>query len=92
MTYQVFQVKDWYDVNILPICVWDGYLHMCLPVFLVLCLGYLGTKDRLQKDEAIKNESSDIKKVLGSLTQGVALTVNFPELLEKEKEQKSNNQ
>ena len=57
---------------------------MILPVFLMLSLGYLSTKARLEKDEKLKNESSDIKKVLGSLTQGVALTVNFPDLVQKE--------
>ena len=50
----------------------------------MLSLGYLSTKARLEKDEKLKNESSDIKKVLGSLTQGVALTVNFPDLVQKE--------
>ena len=79
MTYQVIYVKLWYDVKLLPICMWDGYLHMVLPTFMMVVLGYLGTKQRLRKDQKMANEFSDIKKVLGSMTQGVALTVNFAE-------------
>ena len=47
MTYQVIEVKIWYDVGLLPICIWDGYLHMVMPVFLMLSLGYIGTKERI---------------------------------------------
>ena len=51
---------------------------MLLPIILMLILGYLGTKERLLKDEKMKNEFDDMKKVLGNLPQGVALTVDFP--------------
>ena len=46
----------------------------------MLILGYLGTKERLLKDEKMKNEFDDMKKVLGNLPQGVALTVDFPSM------------
>ena len=45
---------------------------------MMIALGYHGTKERIRKDQEMKNELSDVKKVLGSLTQGVALTVNLP--------------
>ena len=79
MTYQVINVKIWYDVGLLPICVWDGYIHMIWPTFLMICLGYIGTKERIRKDEKIQNEFNDVKKILGSISTGIALTVNFPE-------------
>ena len=78
ISYLVVQVKLWYGVTLSPICVWDSYLHMLLPIILMLILGYLGTKERLLKDERMKNEFDDMKKVLGNLPQGVALTVDFP--------------
>mmetsp|Transcript_2382 Transcript_2382/g.3021 ORF Transcript_2382/g.3021 Transcript_2382/m.3021 type:complete len:127 (+) Transcript_2382:595-975(+) len=77
MTYQVIFVKIWYDVKLLPICVWDGYLHMILPTFMMLGMGYVGARERIRKDEKLANEFADIKKVLASLSQGVALTVDF---------------
>ena len=40
---------------------------MLLPIILMLILGYLGTKERLLKDEKMKNEFDDMKKVLGNL-------------------------
>lgn len=49
----------------------------------MLVLGYLNSKERVLKDEKMQNDMSDIKKVLGSLSQGVALTVNFKELSQK---------
>ena len=67
MVYQVINVKIWYNVMLLPICVWDGYIHMIIPTFLMLALGYVSTKERILKDEKIQNEFSDIKKILGSL-------------------------
>jgi hypothetical protein len=81
MVYMVINVKLWYGVGLLPICIWDGYLHMIMPVTLMISLGYVGTKERIKKDEKMQAEFSDIKKVLGSLDQGVALTVNFPDLM-----------
>lgn len=50
---------------------------MIQPVIFMLVLGYLNSKERVLKDEKMQNDMSDIKKVLGSLSQGVALTVNF---------------
>ena len=67
MTYMVIETKSWYQVNILPIYVWDGYLHMILPTILMLLLGYIGTKERILKDEKMESDFSDIKKVLGNL-------------------------
>ena len=68
MTYQVTYVKLWFDTPIIPICVWDGYLHMVLPTFMMIALGYHGTKERIRKDQMMTKELSDLKKVLGSLT------------------------
>jgi len=67
MVYQVIETKLWYDVGLKPICIWDGYLHMFMPVLLMISLGYVGTKERIKKDEKMQAEFSDIKKVLGSL-------------------------
>lgn len=67
MTYQVINVKLFYDVTVLPICIWDGYLHMILPVCLLIVLGYIGTKERILKDRKMEDDMSDIKKVLGNL-------------------------
>ena len=47
MIYQVLCIKIWYDVKLTPICVWDCYLHMFLPAFMMVALGYLGAKDRI---------------------------------------------
>ncbi len=56
---------------------------MVLPTFMMIALGYHGTKERIRKDQEMKNELSDVKKVLGSLTQGVALSVNLPDKIAK---------
>lgn len=50
MVYQVVNVMLWYEVELLPTCIWDGYLHMILPTFLMLALGYVGSKERIKKD------------------------------------------
>ena len=47
MTYQVIQVKIWYSVKLLPICMWDGYLHMFTPCIFMLILGYINSKQRI---------------------------------------------
>ena len=61
MIYQVIYVKIWFDTKLQPICVWDGYIHMIWPIFLMLALGYIGTKERIKKDEKIQNEFNDVK-------------------------------
>ena len=73
----VLSTKYWFSVSLKPLCVWDGYLHMILPVIIMVGLGYINMKDQLKKDKMLINEYDDMKKILGSLTQGVALTVNF---------------
>ena len=72
-------MKTWTQVKLRPICIWDCYLHMILPSALMIVYGFITAKDRVAKDERIESESRDIKRVVGSLTQGVVLTVNFPE-------------
>jgi hypothetical protein len=67
MVYQVVNVKLWYDVKLSPICLWDGYLHVILPTFLMLAHGYVGSKERIKKDLKMQADCSDVKKVLGSL-------------------------
>lgn len=51
---------------------------MILPSFFMIALAYVSMQDRLTKEQKMINEYKDIKKVLGSLSQGVALTVDFP--------------
>lgn len=72
--------RSWFSLdNSDSVLLWDTCLHTFLPVALSLTIAYISMKDRLHKDEQVQNEYDDMKKVLGSLSQGVALTVDFPQ-------------
>ena len=68
---------NWYSIVLTPLCIWDGYLHIVLPVSLMVGFPFLLIKDRLKKDSQMSNEFEDLKVILGSLTQGVAITADL---------------
>ena len=50
LTYMVYQYKTYFKVKLKPICVWDSYFHIALPIILVLVLGYFTMVDQLRKE------------------------------------------
>ena len=68
------------DDELEALSVWDGYFHMIiLPLLLMFIMSYISIQERFKKEQVVNNEFNVIKKVLASLSQGVALTVDFPE-------------
>ena len=49
----------------------------------MVSFSYVVMTDRLKKDMKSVNECKDIRTILSSLTHGVALTVNFPEVVKE---------
>ena len=47
----------------------------------MVVMSYISIQERVKKEQNVSNEFHVIKKVLSSLSQGVALTVNFPEII-----------
>lgn len=72
------ETVNWFSVELASLGVWDCCLHGIAPVILMLLLSIVTIKDRLGKDLIMIDEFEAIKKVLGSISQGVALTVDFP--------------
>ena len=79
----IISTKEWYGITLKPLCTWDAVLHVMLPSFFMIALGAVAVQDRLRKDKKMINECEDIVKILSSLTQGVALTANFPQAIEE---------
>ena len=60
---------------------WDSFLHMSLPIALMLSLCLISIKHALSKETKTKDQLDDFKNIFGSLSQGIALTVNFPTIV-----------
>lgn len=78
MVCLVLETRNWVFVADDALSIWDGILHMTTPALFAACLSYISIKNRLGRDMKAVDEFEAIKKVLGSLSQGVALTVDFP--------------
>lgn len=74
----MISTKAWFAVELEPVAVWDICFHAIAPLALLSALATLTISGRLEKDWIAADEYEAIKKVLSSLSQGVALTVDFP--------------
>ena len=82
LIYLLVAIIYWFPFELKTLGVWDGNLHLILlPLPLMLTLTYVSFQERFKNDKKIVNEFDDLKKILGSLSQGVALTVNFPHIV-----------
>ena len=76
----MLSAKEWYQLEGDEDSVKDDIMHVMLPILLSAIFLCLGTKEELRKDSKVKVEYSHVKKVLGALSQGVALVRNFRNL------------
>ena len=77
VVFLIHDVKLWYNIGLAPVCIWDGYIHVFLPVLLMTGNGVINTQRRLQEEEKIKIELQDMKSVLGRLNSGVAIATDW---------------
>lgn len=72
--YLVQQFKTVHNVVLKPICVWDSYFHIILPVFLTLSLSYFKVAEQMKREYALKRRNDDLTNIVDNLPQGLALT------------------
>ena len=77
IVYLVQTYKAWYDVKLLPVCVWDGYLHIFLPTILMIGYGVVNTKIRLQNEVKVSKDLEDMRNIVGQIGAGIALTQDW---------------
>ena len=68
--------KDWYGLEIQPMCVWDGWLHIVLPVILMVSYGVINTKQRLMKEQKMGQELDEMRAIISQISFGIAITEN----------------
>ena len=74
MCYVIRNFKVFFKVRYTPICYWDSYFHIIVPITLMLLLGYFKMVEQLRKEQALQKKCKDLNNIVGNLSQGLALT------------------